>query len=141
MHIRTAYFRFAYSFASGHKLVGVVEGDRFTSHPSQVFNLRSLKAVCLDTQEQLLLEFDQVFGQFSTNTPELIFAGVHARNRSFFSFNYRGTDASVYDATTDTWLASGWLPQSWVVEEIALPLKKPASQPLAHPLWRTLVSA
>ena len=141
MPVRTAYFRFVYSFASGHKLVGVVEGDRFLNAPEKVFNLRSLKAICLDPEGSQLLNFDRVFGQFSTNTPEIIFSGAHATQRSFFSFNYRGADAAVYDAVTDTWITSGWDPNNWKVEELALPVKRPAVQPLSHPLWCTWVSA
>ncbi len=141
MPIRTAYFRFVYSFESGHKLVGVVEGDCFLNAPEQVFNLRSLKAICLDPKGGQLLNFDRVFGQFSTDAPEIIFSGAHATQRSFFSFNYRGADASVYDAVADKWITTGWDPNKWTVEELALPVRRPATQPLTHPLWSTWVSA
>ena len=140
--IRAAHFRFTYTFASGHKLVGIVEGDRFHIAPNLVFNLRSLKAVCLDPQASPLLNFDTVFGQFSTNTPEIIFSGSHATtNGSFFSFNYRGADASVYDAVKDVWITSGWNPRNWSVEELVFPQNKPVASPLTHPHWMTQASA
>lgn len=119
--IRSARFRFIYTFQSGHKLIGWVEGNRFQNTPNLVFNLRALQATCCDPQGNFLIGFDTVFGQFSIDTPDILFSGSHSVQGSFFSFNYRNGDAAVYDARTDAWVASGWDPESWSIEEVAFP--------------------
>lgn len=119
-HLQSTNFRFFYTFDSGHELVGFVEGDRLENSPHLVFNLRSLKAICFDPQGDLLLRFDTVFGQFSTATPEILFSGSHAAEGSLFSFNYRGLDASIYDAARDAWIISSWNPKRWIVEEFTV---------------------
>lgn len=115
--LRAAFFRFAYTFDSGHRLVGLVEGDRFNDSSSLVFNLRALRATCLDASDNALLKFDTAFGQFNVTEPEVVFIGSHAAHSSFFTFNHRGGEASIYNAVTDTWVTSGWNPSMWTVEK------------------------
>ena len=135
------HFRFLYTFDSGHELVGCVEGNYFDNAPSLVFNLRALKAICLDPQGNLLISFDEVFGQFNTNTPEVLFSGSRTTEGSFFSFNYRGSEATIYDALTDDWITTGWNPNNWAVEEFTPPRDRAVALPLNHPIWATWVSA
>ncbi len=126
--LKTARFRFTYTFESGYHLTGTVEGDAFHSCPNQVFNLRALHATCRQSQSQTLLAFDEVYGQFNLDFPGILFSGMHAATGSFFSFNYRGREANIYDAKADRWLAIGWTPANWSVTELA-------DQPIAqHPV-------
>jgi len=141
MRLRTAHFRFVYTFDSGHELVGVAEGDYFANSPHLVFNLRSLKAICLDPIGNLLASFDTGFGQFSITSPEVLFSGSHSDRGTFFSFNYRSGEAAIYDGTTHTWIASGWEPERWSVEALDANRAKPL-MPVAHrPRWIGKVSA
>ncbi|NER82056.1 MAG: hypothetical protein F6K42_21350 [Leptolyngbya sp. SIO1D8] len=135
LSLGSAHFRFTYTFESGHKLVGFVEGDRSQMNPDLVFNLRSLKAICLDPQGSPLMNFDTTFGQLNTSKPEVILSGSLTGQGSFFSLNYRGADASVYNAVTDTWIASGWDPQMWKVEELTVPRSKTAISSAANLAW------
>ena len=122
LRLRTKQLRFIYTFASGHQLIGRVEGDYFSNSPDWIFNLRSLNAVCLDPQGLLIMSFDEVFGQININHPEAILSGSQSSQSldrdSFFSFNYRNDEATIYDAKTDTWIATGWQPDQWRVEEL-----------------------
>lgn len=135
MGLRTSCFRFAYTFESGHRLVGVVEGDYFANTPQAVFNLRSLKAVCLDTKSRIVLSFDEVFGQFTTVCSEALFSGSKIGEGSFFSFNYRDGEACVYDASSNTWIATGWNPKNWQAEELTVHRGKPSAPRVVAPLW------
>jgi hypothetical protein len=114
----TSTFRFVYTFDSGHTLVGLLEGDFFPNSPHCVFNLRSLRALCFDPNSEMVMSFDTVFGQFTLHDAGALFSGSQSDDDSFFSFNYRDAEASIYDAATNTWLASGWQPQNWQVEAI-----------------------
>ncbi|MEM0981041.1 MAG: hypothetical protein AAGH78_12300 [Cyanobacteria bacterium P01_H01_bin.58] len=116
--LRSAQFRFVYTFASGHKIAGIVEGDYCSDTPHHVFNLRALMASCLSPQGFPLMIFDTVYGQLSTTNDEIVFCGSYAADGSLFSFNYRGLEASIYDAATNTWMASGWNPRNWHVETV-----------------------
>jgi hypothetical protein len=138
LRLRTSHFRFVYTFNSGHELVGIVEGDYFANAPDVVFNLRSLKAICLDPHGTLAMSFDTVFGQFTRTGAEVIFSGSQGEQGSLFSFNYRDAEASIYDSTTDTWIAAGWNPGNWHIEELVTVKSKPV---VAMPLWASLVSA
>lgn len=135
LRLRTNHFRFVYTFDSGHKLVGMVEGDAYSNAPDLVFNLRSLNAICLDPEGNLVMGFNQVFGQFGLGNAEAIFSGSQTDQDSFFSFNYRNGEASIYDAITDTWIATGWNPHSWQVEAIAVAKSKPLVPRLNQPAW------
>jgi hypothetical protein len=118
LRLRTKHLRFIYTFDSGHQLVGTVEGDYFPNSPDVVFNLRSLKAICLNPQGNMLMFFDDVFGQIRLLTAEAIFSGSQTDQTSFFSFNSRNAEATVYDGTNDTWVTTGWNPDNWQVDEI-----------------------
>ena len=135
MRLRTSHFRFIYTFDSGHQLIGIVEGDYFPNAPDVVFNLRSLKAICLDSQNNSVMNFDTVFGQFTFDEAETLFSGSKQDQGSFFSFNYRDAEASVYDAATDTWIASGWNPSNWRVEELSIPKVRARYAKVAIPVW------
>lgn len=140
-HLRSAQYRFTYTFRSGHQLAGILEGDRFHESSSLIFNLRSLQAICLDMQGSTLMKFDTAFGQFNTALPEVVLLGSHANHGSFFTFNYRGGDASIYNAVTDTWVTSGWEPERWKIEKIAdIPARKVTSGSV-NPAWARLMTA
>lgn len=115
--LRTAQFSFSYRFDAHRILIGRVEGDLLRNLPNLVFNLRQLSAKYRDTSGQYDLTFDTVFGQFSLDFPGVLFSGTDARTGSFFSFNYRGHEATVFDSTQSAWIAGGWNPNHWHVEE------------------------
>lgn len=139
--LRAAQFRFSYTFESGHQVLGFLEGEHFRNSPSIVFNLRSLRAICLSPEGQLLMSFDTVFGQFHTAKPEILFSGSHSEQGSFFSFNYRLLEASVYDAVTDTWITSGWNPSSWTVETLTPAIDRAIALSALSPHQAILMSA
>lgn len=114
--LQTEPFQFRYTFESGHKLVGELVGDRLLRLPHLVFNLRRLNAICISPNGQQLLTFNTVFGQFNLDFPGAIFSGTHDTTGSCFSFNYRGLEATIYDAIADEWVATGWCPAAWSVE-------------------------
>lgn len=120
LRLRTSHYRFVYSFASGHQLVGTVVGDSYHNQPEMIFNLRSLRAVCLDPQGELMMSFDDVFGQFTLTNAETILSGSHSQKGSFFSINYRDGEACIYDAVTDQWLTNGWQPERWQIRELSI---------------------
>jgi hypothetical protein len=117
--LRTKHLRFVYTFGSGHQLVGTVEGDYFPNSPNIVFNLRSLQAICFNPDGGLLLSFDDVYGQLDLNVFQTIFSGSHSEQGSFFSFSGRSREATIYDAESDTWIATGWNPKDWDVEDLS----------------------
>jgi hypothetical protein len=138
LRLRTSHFRFVYTFSTGHELVGIVEGDYFANAPDVIFNLRSLKAICLDPYGTLTMSFDTVFGQFTRTGAEAIFSGSQGNQGSMFSFNYRDAEASIYDSMQGNWIASGWNPQNWHVEELVTIKSTPI---VALPLRDTRISA
>lgn len=95
----------------------------------------------MDAFDTALLKFDTAFGQFNTAEPEVVFLGSHATHGSFFSFNDRGGEASIYDAVTDTWVTSGWNPEGWLVEKVANISSKQAYPSMAYPFWTGWLSA
>ena len=115
LRLRSSHFRFVYTFESGYQLVGTLTGDHYSNQPDHIFNLRSLKAVCLSPDGNLVMSFDDVFGQFKLTQADTILSASHAETGSFFSINYRNGEACVYDATRDRWLATGWSPTNWKV--------------------------
>ncbi|MDB9526471.1 hypothetical protein PN498_10765 [Oscillatoria sp. CS-180] len=119
--LHTSHFRFVYVFESGHKLIGTVKGDSYGNTLDVIFNLRSLKAICLNNQGNLIMGFDQVFGQFTLHDSEAVLAGSQAGGESFFSFNYRDAEASIYDARRNVWVATGWDPNNWHVKKLVKP--------------------
>lgn len=139
LRLRTKQLRFIYTFPSGHQLIGRMEGDYFPNSPDWVFNLRSLNAVCLDPQGRLLMSFDEVFGQIKLDTPEAILSGSQSGQSldqdSFFSFNYRNDEATIYDAKTDTWIATGWHPDHWQVGELITTPGKAAAARYGNNAW------
>lgn len=139
LRLRTKKLRFAYTFECGYRLVGRVEGDYFPNSPNIVFNLRSLQAVCISPQGNPLITFDDVFGQLSLDTSEAILSGSESNRqfhqRSFFSFNHRNHEASIYDATTDTWITAGWHPDRWQVEELVPTKPKIPQSPIGDSIW------
>ncbi|HEY9889425.1 MAG TPA: hypothetical protein V6D02_13555 [Candidatus Obscuribacterales bacterium] len=135
LRLQTKYFRFVYTFASGFKLVGMVEGDCYTNAPNFIFNLRSLSAICLNPQGSLVMGFDEVFGQFTLQGAQVIFTGSQSGQGSFFSFNYRDGEATLYDATTDTWVATGWQSHQWQVTEVNAAIAQPLLPPLEPLVW------
>jgi hypothetical protein len=141
MRLQSGHFRFVYTFKSGYELIGVVEGDYLTRAPEAIFNLRSLKAVCLDAQSNLIMSFDRVFGQFTTVHSEALFSGSKTGQESFFSFNYRDAEACIYDAVADIWITSGWEPKRWRVEELTARVSKPTLPKRISPLWTTVAIA
>ncbi len=136
LRLRTKHFRFAYTFESGHKLVGTIVGDVYANQPDFAFNLRSLTALCLSPEGSLMMGFDDVFGQFEVGHAKVLFSGSHSTDASFFSFNYRDGEACIYDAVNELWITTNWNPQNWHVEELAnQPLAKPPLPWLDQPLW------
>ncbi|NEQ43043.1 MAG: hypothetical protein F6K00_05570 [Leptolyngbya sp. SIOISBB] len=120
LRLRTSHYRFIYSFASAHQLVGTVIGDSYDNQPEYIFNLRSLRGLGLTPQGHLMMSFDEVFGQFTLTTAETILSGSHSQKGSFFSINYRNGDACIYDAATDRWITSGWKPERWQIQELPM---------------------
>jgi len=98
LRLRTSHYRFIYTFTSGHKLVGTVKGDSYVNQPDVIFNLRSLRAIGLNPEGCLMMGFDDVFGQFHLAEAEPIVSGSHSQKGSFFSINYRNSEACIYDA-------------------------------------------
>ncbi|MEM1370276.1 MAG: hypothetical protein AAGG02_20205 [Cyanobacteria bacterium P01_H01_bin.15] len=126
--LQTSHYRFIYAFTSGHQLVGTVIGDSYDNQPTNIFNLRSLRALGLTPQSHLMMSFDEVFGQFTLTTAETILSGSHSQKGSFFSINYRNGDACIYDAGNDQWITSGWEPAYWRIQELPmLPSMLPSS--------------
>ncbi|RZM75586.1 hypothetical protein [Leptolyngbya iicbica] len=120
LRLRTSHYRFVYAFASGHELVGTMIGDSYGGQSDYVFNVRSLRAIALTPQGNLMMSFDEVFGQFTRTTAETILSGSHSQKESFFSINSRNDEACIYDAATEQWVTSGWLPGRWTIEELPL---------------------
>lgn len=83
------------------------------------------------------MNFDTVYGQLSSTNNEIVFCGSQAADGSLFSFNYRGLEASIYDAVTNTWMASGWNPCNWYVEAVqSLSADSQTTEPAAlHNPW------
>jgi hypothetical protein len=67
------------------------------------------------------MQFNEVFGQLKLTSSEVILSGSHSNRpmyqTSFFSLNYRDEEATLYDAQTDRWLATGWNPYAWYVTD------------------------
>lgn len=125
LRLRTCHYRFIYTFASGHQLIGTFKGDNYTNQPDTIFNLRSLKAVCLSSTGRLLIGFDDGFGQCRLSCAETIVSGSHSQKGSFFSINYRNGEACVYDAIADQWITAGWQPERWQIEALSETLAQP----------------
>ena len=121
-------FRFTYTFDSGYQVTGTVEGDYLKNSPHLIFNLHRLNAVCRNPQGDILLTFDQVYGQFERDFPALLFSGNNETTGSFFSFSYRSREATVYDAVADRWIAMGWTPKTWSIQELPMIESVPAPQ-------------
>ncbi|HEY9734821.1 MAG TPA: hypothetical protein V6D06_01020 [Trichocoleus sp.] len=113
--IKSRHYQFSYRFTTGHLLVGSVLGDVILNLPDLVFNLRQLSAVLRDKNGRTVAQFDRVFGQFKLGQPEILLSGSDARSGAFFCFNYRGSEAVVFDSASNL-LASGWQPETWQVE-------------------------
>lgn len=139
LRLRTSHYRFIYSFASGHQLVGTVVGDSYHNRPDVIFNLRSLRAICLTPQGDLMMSFDDAFGQCTLTNAETILSGSHSQKGSFFSINYRNGEACIYDAAADEWITSGWQPDRWQIRELSiLPTLSSAQTPrtrVVTPTW------
>ena len=118
--LRNSHYRFIYSFASGHQLVGTLIGDNYGTKPDYVFNVRSLRAIGLMPQGTLMMSFDEVFGQFTRATTEVILSGSHSQKSSFFSIDSRNGEVCIYDAATSQWITSDWQPDRWKLEELPL---------------------
>jgi hypothetical protein len=118
--LQATRFRFVYTFDSGYQITGTVGGDYLHNSPHLIFNLRSLNAACRNPQGDILLTFDQVYGQFERDLPALLFSGNNEATGSFFSFSYRSREATVYDAAADRWIAMGWTPKTWSMTELPL---------------------
>ncbi|MBD2259601.1 hypothetical protein [Pseudanabaena sp. FACHB-2040] len=116
--VSSGWFRFSYRFTTGHLLLGTVEGDFLVNLPHLVFNLRHLTAALQDQRSRTVLQFDRVFGQFDLSSSEVLFSGSDSGSGSFFCFNYRGSEAIVFDGIDEGWLASGWVPATWQVESL-----------------------
>lgn len=125
LYLRTSQYRFVYSFKTGYKLVGTLIGDHSTYRPDIVFNVRSLKAVCLSPQGSLVMGFDDAFGQFKLPDAEVILSGASTETGSFFSINYRDGEACLYDAICDEWVAAGWEPHNWSIEAMTFTTTNP----------------
>jgi len=137
LRLRTSHYRFIYTFASGHKLVGTVTGDTYVNQPDVIFNLRSLRAIGLNPEGCLMMGFDDVFGQFRLTDAEPIVSGSHTQKGSFFSINYRNGEACIYDAVNDCWVTSGWHPDQWQVQELSC-LPVPSTRPrVMASTWRS----
>ena len=132
LRLRTKRLRFVYVFESGHQLIGTVEGDYFPNSPNIVFNLRSLKAICFNPDGDLLLSFDEVFGQLDLNLPQAIFYGSQPKQGSLFSLNCRNNEATIYDAKNDTWIATDWNPDNWKVDALNKSKGKPSRSRLPN---------
>jgi hypothetical protein len=115
--LRTTRFAFHYTFASGGELWGRVTGDRLYNAPALVFNLRDLQATYRDSQGHCQ-PFDTVYGQFNLDFPGALLTGSNATTGAFFSFTYRGQEATVYDDTPGGWLSECWQPERWQVQEV-----------------------
>lgn len=134
--LQTSHYRFIYTFLSGHKLVGTVTGDHYVNRPEMIFNLRSLKAMGLSPDSCLMMEFDDVFGQFNLTRAETIMSGSHTATGSFFGLNYRNYEACIYDAVTDRWVTSGWQPERWQVQEVSRSQAMAPRPTLLLPAWK-----
>ncbi len=117
--LRTTRLQFLYTFESGGRLEGWLEGDRLWNRPNLVFNLRSLTATYQDQSLRSPLYFDTVYGQCNLDFPGALFFGSNAATHGFFSFNYRSLEAIVYDQQAGGWLAEGWHPSRWQIQELA----------------------
>lgn len=123
-------FHFSYHFASGHCLAGTVAGDVLTNLPNLAFNLGSLEAVLCSASGMPIARFDQVFGQFRLDRPEVIISGSDSATGAFFGFNYRGGEAVVLAADRRECLASSWRPTAW-----QLALLPAGPEPRLSGLW------
>ncbi|HEY9881576.1 MAG TPA: hypothetical protein V6D29_24190 [Leptolyngbyaceae cyanobacterium] len=116
--VKTGCFKFSYCFATGQLLSGRVAGDVIVSRPNLVFNLHGLNAVLQDQSLQTVLRFDTIFGQFKLDQPEVLLSGSDSESGSFFCFNYRASEAIVFDGRQKSWIASGWMPEAWHAEAL-----------------------
>lgn len=115
-------FHISYQFPSGQCLVGTVAGDVLTNLPNLAFNLDGLEAVLRSPSGTPIARFDQVFGQFRLDRPEVIISGSDSATGAFFGFNYRAGEAMVLAADPRQCLASGWRPAAW---QLAVPAASP----------------
>lgn len=129
LRLQTRHYHFIYTFASGRRLVGTVQGDNYTNQPKAIFNLRSLRAIYLDPARESILEFDDGFGQFKLCCAETIVSGSHSLSGSFFSISYRNNEACIYDAVTEQWITGHWQPEHWYLEELLETPSSPQPQP------------
>lgn len=126
--LKATRFRLTYTFDSGYQITGTVEGDYLHNSPHLIFNLRHLNATCHSPQDDILLTFDQVYGQFERDFPAPLFSGNNEATGSFFSFSYRSWEATVYDAVADRWVAMGWTPTTWSMTELPVIRAVPSAQ-------------
>lgn len=131
--LKATRFRFVYTFDSGYQITGTVQGDYLYNSPHLIFNLCGLNATCRSPQGDILLTFDQVYGQFERDFPAPLFSGNNEATGSFFSFSYRSREATVYDAIADRWVAMGWTPKTWSMTE--LPVIEAVPQPQSAFSW------
>ena len=129
--LRMANFKFFYRFGPRQLVQGTVRGEVLCNLPNLAFNLHAVEAVYLDRTNQIQLHFNQGFGQFHLDSPKVLFLGTNTASGAFFSFNDRGGEASVFDGSC--WIASGWEPTQWLLQEM------PASVP--SPCWQLPTSA
>lgn len=125
-------FQFRYSFCADGYICGWVAGDRLSNQPHLIFNLRNLQATYV-SPEGRRQPFDTVYGQFNLDFPGALFTGSNAATGAFFSFTYRGQEATIYDAAKGMWLSEIWEPEQWQVREV------PAAQSVAVPLSPRLI--
>lgn len=70
------------------------------------------------------MAFDDVYGQLDLKISQIIFSASQSEQGSFFSFNCRNGEATIYDAQNDAWIATGWNPANWQVKELSQPVLK-----------------
>jgi hypothetical protein len=116
--IQSSLYQFSYAFGTGYVLSGQMVGNVISKLPSLVFNLQSLQAVLCSKEQKPILHFHEVYGQFKLSTPEVLLFGSNPKTGSFFSFNYRCEEASVFDNAHKEWVVSGWHPARWQVTKI-----------------------
>ncbi|MGP1371695.1 MAG: hypothetical protein ACTS3T_02620 [Almyronema sp.] len=120
--LQTTQFKFHYRFGSEQWVQGTVRGQLLANLPNLAFNLHAVEAVYLDRANQVRLHFNQGFGQFHLDSPKVLFLGTNTVSGAFFSFNDRGSEASVFDGSH--WIASGWEPSRWLLQEVPVNLRR-----------------
>ncbi|MEM6424246.1 MAG: hypothetical protein AAGF66_16880 [Cyanobacteria bacterium P01_H01_bin.119] len=113
--VQVVRLAFYYQFADG-LLSGVMEGDYITRCPNLTFNLRDMRAQYETKAGELVLRFDQVYGQCSLDRTEALFSGSCSQSGVLFSLNNRGQEAVIFDG--QDWLEQRWNSLNWSVRQI-----------------------